>query len=100
MEIYLYSSCSSCRKAEQALQASGLPYQRRDFFKDRFTVQELMALLDRAGLGVRDALSTRSRAYTALDLAEKNLSDEELLELMVAEPTLLRRPLVFHDGNA
>jgi Spx/MgsR family transcriptional regulator len=98
MEIYLYSSCTSCRKAEQVLQASGRHYLRRDFFKERFTVTELRALLERAELSVNEALSTRSRAYTALKLAERNLSDDDLLEFMVEEPTLLRRPLVLGHG--
>ena len=39
-------------------------------------------------------LSKRSRAYKSLRLAERELSDDELLELMVQEPTLLRRPLI------
>lgn len=99
MEIYLYSSCTSCRKAEEVIRASGMPYQRRDYFKDRFTITELRALLERARLTAGEALSTRSKAYTALGLAEKDLSDEEILALMVNEPTLLRRPLVLGDGS-
>lgn len=39
-------------------------------------------------------LSKRSAAYRTHGLAEKSLSEDELLDLMVAEPTLLRRPLV------
>jgi arsenate reductase len=39
-------------------------------------------------------LSTRSTAYRTLGLADKSPSEDELLDLMVAEPTLLRRPLV------
>jgi len=39
-------------------------------------------------------LSKRSRAYKSLRLAEQELTDNELLELMVQEPTLLRRPLI------
>jgi arsenate reductase-like glutaredoxin family protein len=80
------------------LQASGKAYLRRDYFWDRFSVPELRARLERAGLSVTEALSTRSRAYTALNLADKHLSDDELLELMVEEPTLLRRPLVLGHG--
>lgn len=100
MEIYLYSSCTSCRNAEGMLRESGKAYRRRDYFKERFTVEELRALLDRAGLGVSDALSTRSRAYSALNLADRHLTDDELLDLMVKEPTLLRRPLVLGHGKA
>lgn len=55
-------------------------------------------MLNRAGLTPRDVLSKRSRAYRELDLANRELTDDELLDLMIAEPTLLRRPLVIGDG--
>jgi arsenate reductase-like glutaredoxin family protein len=55
---------------------------------------ELVAVLREAGLTPRDALSKRARAYRDLGLEERNPSDDELLDLMVQEPTLLRRPLV------
>lgn len=99
MEIYLYAGCTSCKKADKALHESGKPYLRRDYFRDRFTVDELRSLLQRAGLGVAEVLSTRSRAYAELQLAGKTLSDGELLELMVDEPTLLRRPLIIGGGT-
>ena len=56
-------------------------------------------MLRRAGLSPRDLLSTRSRAYQALGLGERRLGDDELIDLMVEEPTLLRRPLVLIDGE-
>lgn len=46
-------------------------------------------------------LSKRSTAYKTLGLAAKTLPDNELLDLMVQEPTLLRRPLVVNpDGQS
>ncbi|GBD16378.1 Arsenate reductase [bacterium HR26] len=56
-------------------------------------------MLRRTGLSPRDLLSTRSRAYQTLGLAERELSDDELIDLMVQEPTLLRRPIVIIDGQ-
>jgi Spx/MgsR family transcriptional regulator len=74
-------------------------YTRRDYFKQRFTREELSATLERAGLTPADALSKRSRAYKELGLADRPLSDGELLELMVREPTLLRRPLIISSAG-
>ncbi len=99
MEIYLYGGCSSCKKADKALSDSGKPYLRRDFFKERFTVDELRSVLERAGVSATVMLSTRSKAYTAMGLADKRLTDAEVLELMVYEPTLLRRPLILGGGK-
>lgn len=76
------------------LEEQGVAFQRRDYFRDRFTREELAALLARAGLTPHEALSTRSRPYKSLGLAERDPTDDELLDLMVAEPALLKRPLI------
>lgn len=57
-------------------------------------------MLARAGLTPHDALSKRSRAYKELGLAGRTVSDDELLDLMIAEPTLLRRPLVISEKGS
>lgn len=99
-EIYLYTSCTSCRKAEAQLKSAGVEVARRDYFKDRFTRAELAEVLERAGVTPHEILSTRSTPYKALELEGKTLSADELLDLMVEHPQLLRRPLVIRDGKS
>jgi Spx/MgsR family transcriptional regulator len=76
------------------LESEGVDFERRDYFKERFSVDELDALLRQAGLSPGEVLSTRSRAYKDLGLAEREVSDRELVELMTENPTLIRRPIV------
>lgn len=58
-------------------------------------------MLDRAGLQPSDMLSKRSTAYRTLGLAGRSPSEDELLDLMIEDPTLLRRPLVLApDGGS
>jgi arsenate reductase (glutaredoxin) len=59
----------------------------------------LRALLASAGLTPREVLSKRAKAYNDL-VGDRDLSDDELLALMVQEPTLLRRPLAVKGGRA
>jgi Spx/MgsR family transcriptional regulator len=94
IKALLYNSCTSCRKTEAVLDASGVDVEKREFFKDRFTRDELASLLAGSGLAVSDVLSRRSRVYKERRLEEAGLTDDELLDLMVEEPTLLRRPIV------
>lgn len=100
MEIYVHPTCSSCAKAVSLLSSGGMTVERRDYFGHPFERAELAALLDRAGIGPREMLATRSRAYKDLGLAARELGDDETLDLMVQEPTLLRRPLVIGKGGA
>lgn len=44
-------------------------------------------------------VSTKSPAYKKMGLDEREMSDEELLALMVDEPRLLRRPLIVSEGK-
>lgn len=56
------------------------------------SVSELKALLK--GHSPQELLSRKSTRFKELGLEGKDLSDEELLELLAREPGLLRRPLV------
>ena len=87
------------RKPQEFLRDSGATFARRDYFKERFTVEELRAVLRSAGLTPREVLSKRAKPYKDL-VGDRDLSDDELLELMVREPTLLRRPLAVRGGRA
>lgn len=99
IEAYIYSSCTSCRKTVAQLEESGAPFARRDFFRNRFTREELATILAVANLKPSDVLSTRSKVYKARDLASQDLSDDQVLDLMIEEPTLLRRPLVISEDS-
>jgi regulatory protein spx len=99
IQAYTYTSCTSCRKTDDVLKQSGLPYGRREFFKERFTRDELKQVLEGAGLRPSDVLSRRSRVYKERNLESQDLPEDDLLDLMVQEPTLLRRPLVINGDQ-
>lgn len=94
IQAYLYNSCTSCRKTDEILKESGVDYERREYFKDRFTKDELRTLLEQNNLTVQDVISTRSTPYKQHDLANRDLTDDEILDLMIEDPRLLRRPIV------
>lgn len=74
------------------------PVEYRDLFKQPLERNLLEQLAELAPGGVKDLLSTRGRKYRELGLKDRDLADGELLDLMVEEPGLLRRPLVT-DGE-
>src|SRR5215203_2448473 len=82
MEIFTYANCTSCRNAEALATKHGIETTKRDIFKERLSVEELNALFTRIGTSPRQMIATRSRPYRDLGLADKNLSDAEILVLM------------------
>ena len=59
----------------------------------------MRSLLKSLHLTAHDVLSTKSPAYKKMGLDGCAVSEKELLELMVQEPRLLRRPLFVIDGK-
>ncbi len=66
--------------------------EERDFFKDTFTEQEIRELAENAGIA--QLFARRSPSLRQMGLSGQDLSDAEMLELMLKEPRLVRRPLV------
>ena len=76
----------------ELLLQKGADIQERDFFKEPFTEAELRQLS--ASVGVGQMLAVRSPSFKKLGLDEKALSESEMLNLMLREPRLVRRPMV------
>ncbi|HXV67512.1 MAG TPA: arsenate reductase (glutaredoxin) [Nitrospira sp.] len=92
--IYHKPTCTTCRQAVQMLKDSGKPFTAINYYEQPFTKVQLKNLLKRAGLAPRDVLRTKEEIYQELGLAKKDLSDDELLDLMVKHPDLIQRPIV------
>ena len=64
----------------------------RDFFKKPFNQAEIRDLLK--GKSASEMFNFRSPSFKQLGLSREKLSDSELIELMLKEPRLVRRPIV------
>ena len=71
--------------------------EERDFFKDTLTEQEIRELAK--DVGVAQIFAKRSPSLKQMGWADQELSDEKMLELMLQEPRLIRRPLVNLEGQ-
>lgn len=92
--IYQKPTCSTCRQAVQLLQGSGKPFTAINYYEQPFTKAQLKSLLKKAGLSPKEILRTKEDLYKELGLAKKNLSDDEWLDVLVAHPDLIQRPIV------
>ncbi|MDW7654872.1 MAG: arsenate reductase (glutaredoxin) [Nitrospiraceae bacterium] len=92
--IYHKPTCSTCRQAVQLLKESGQPFTAINYYEQPFTKAQLKGLLKKAGLTPKDILRTKEEIYKELGLAQKTLSGDEWLDLMIAHPDLIQRPIV------
>ena len=71
---------------------SGAVVSERDFFKETLTEEEIRDMA--ALVGIEQMLARRSPSLKQMGLADKELSEDEIVRLMLQEPKLVRRPLM------
>jgi len=74
------------------LEENDVEYDYRDYKRDPLTEAEIQSVLAGLGVGPRDVLRMRDRAFRDLGLTGAE-SDESLIALMASHPTLLERPI-------
>lgn len=75
----------------------GFTLDERDFFKEPFTRDDIKEIL--GNNPASDMFNFKSPSFKKLDLTAGDLSDEELINLMLEEPRLVRRPVIIIAGK-
>ena len=66
--LYTTPSCTSCRKARAWLEEHQIPYTERNIFSEPLSLQEIKDILRMTEEGTEDIVSTRSKAYSDLNI--------------------------------
>jgi Spx/MgsR family transcriptional regulator len=98
LTFFSYPSCTSCRKTKKWLISNSVKFNERHLFKDTPNQKELMEILTLTTEGVDELLATRGETFKNLKLNVDELSLSEVINLVIEEPKLLRRPILT-DGK-
>jgi len=71
--------------------------EERDYFKAPFSEEEIRELAGIAGIG--QIFAKRSPSLKQMGLAGQELSEDEMVRLMLREPKLVRRPMIRVGGQ-
>lgn len=92
--IYHNPDCGTSRNTLAMIRNAGIEPEIIEYLKSPPDRDTLKNLIERAGLTVRTALREKGTPYDELGLADTSLSDEQLLDAMLAHPILINRPIV------
>lgn len=92
--IYHNPACGTSRNTLALIRNAGVEPQVIEYLKTPPSRGELKKLIADAGLTVRQALREKGTPYAELKLGDPALSDEQLIDAIVAHPILLNRPFV------
>jgi arsenate reductase (glutaredoxin) len=92
--IYHNPGCGTSRNTLALIRNSGEEPKVIEYLKTPPSRSELLELVAAAGLRVRDLLRRKGTPYDELGLDDPSYSDDQLIDLMVAHPILINRPIV------
>ncbi len=98
--IYHNPRCSKSRQTLALLKDHGIEPTVIEYLKTPPSAEDLGHLLQLLGMKPRDLMRRKEAPYKELNLAEESLGDDELIEAMVENPTLIERPIVVQGEAA
>lgn len=99
MTVTLYHNpdCGTSRNTLAMIRASGEEPQVIEYLKTPPTREKLLELLQAMAMPPRELLRRKGTPYDELELDDPALSDEQLIDAMMAHPILINRPIVVTD---
>jgi arsenate reductase (glutaredoxin) len=100
MSVTLYGipNCDTVKKARVWLDASGIGYAFHDYKKAGADAAKLGAWCE--ALGWETVLNRAGTTFRKLPDADKaGLDQDKAVALMLAQPSMIKRPIVEHDGG-
>lgn len=92
--IYHNPECGTSRNTLGLIRNAGIEPHVIEYLKTPPSRPLLVELIDRAGITPRELLRERGTPYAELGLGDTSLSDDALVDAMMAHPILINRPLV------
>lgn len=94
IKIIISQSCASCRKTKDWFKAYNIPFREINLSTTKLTKKLLKEVLTKSVDGFDEILSTRSHESKNRTFDIEELSFEKTLDYIIANPTVLKRPII------
>lgn len=98
--VYEKPTCTKCREVDRLLRESGVEFERVNYYVEPLTETKLRELIAKMNISPRELLRKSEPVYRQLGLAQRDVPDEELIQLMSEHPDLIQRPIVERGERA
>ncbi len=100
VEIWHNPRCSKSRETLKLLEDNQVTPKVFLYLEEKPNAKLILDVLKKLDIGARDLLRKSEEAYKNLNLKDKALTDQQLIDAMVQEPKLIERPIVIKGNEA
>lgn len=95
--IYHNPKCGTSRNTLEMIRKAGIEPTVIEYLKTPPSRDELVGLIKKMSMPVRDLLRQKGTPFDELELGEDKWSDDQLIDFMMEHPILINRPVVVTD---
>ena len=100
MKIYHNPRCGKSRQTLALIEEAGIEPEVIEYLKTPPTAEELDAILKKLKIEPQELMRKGEAIYKELKLAERELSRDEAIAVMLEHPKLIERPIVVQGRKA
>ena len=97
--LYSYFKCSTCRKVAKWLESRDFEFKLIDIVKEPPLVNYLNLALEQYSDDKKRIFNTRGKAFKTLNLDIYSLSRVEIIQLLLGDGKLIKRPFLIYEGK-
>ena len=99
--IYHNPRCSKSRQTLALLEEKGISPNIVKYLDDTPSAEQIQTLLSQLGYtSARDMMRTKEALYKELELGNADVTEQQLIDAMAANPKLIERPIVVNGDRA
>ena len=95
--IYHNPQCGTSRNTLEMILMAGVDPVVIEYLKTPPSRDELVDLIERMGIPVRNLLRQKGTPFDELGLGDEKWTDDQLIDFMMEHPILINRPIVVSD---
>ena len=99
IQIYHNTRCSKSRCALELVEQSGKEFEVVKYLENTPSAEVLKAIIEKLNIKPID-LVRKGETIWKEQFKDKDLSDEEIINAMVANPVLIERPIIINGDKA
>lgn len=99
-KIFHNPRCSKSREALKLLESKGIDFEIVAYLQDPPAKKQLREIVKLLGIKPEQLVRKKEQLFTELGLKDQQLSDNQWIDVLAANPKLIERPIVLHKGRA
>lgn len=98
--IYHNPRCSKSRKTLELLTNNKINSIIIEYLKQAIDPKQIKMILSLTQLSIREIMRQKEEYYISNNLNNPDLSEDDLINIIIQHPILLERPIVIHNNKA